>query len=118
MARSLRKTAYATSLDLSEIGRLLHDLERGLAQLAAFVSANAREASSGVPERISETLSDISERVRTSLRHNARTVGGEASRMGTTVWHRIEDEVAHRPLVALAIAAGIGFLIGALNRRE
>jgi ElaB/YqjD/DUF883 family membrane-anchored ribosome-binding protein len=25
--------------------------------------------------------------------------------------------VVHRPLAALAIAAGIGFLIGALNRR-
>jgi ElaB/YqjD/DUF883 family membrane-anchored ribosome-binding protein len=117
MARSLRKTGYATSLDVGEIARLLHDVEGRLAQLGAFVSANAREASSAVPDRISEALSDVSERIRTTVRHNARSVGEEATRMGTGVWHKVGNEVVDRPLLALAVAAGIGFLIGALNRR-
>lgn len=117
MARSLRKSGYTTPLDISEVGRLLHELEGRLGQLAAFISANAREASGTVPDRISDAWSDVSERVRTSLRHNARGVGAEASRIGTGVWHTIEDEVVNRPLLALAIAAGIGFVIGALNRR-
>jgi ElaB/YqjD/DUF883 family membrane-anchored ribosome-binding protein len=117
MARSLRKAGYATSLDIGDIGRLLSDLEERLAQLAAFVAANAREASSSVPDRVSGTLVDISERFGKTFRHNARSIGQEATRVGTGVWHKLEDEVTHRPLLALAIAAGIGFLLGALNRR-
>jgi ElaB/YqjD/DUF883 family membrane-anchored ribosome-binding protein len=113
MARGLRKTAYAPSLDAGEIGRLLYDLERAIAQLAA----NAREASGAVPDRISETLSDLSHRVGASIRHNARSVSEEATRMGTGAWQRIEHEMIHRPLLVIAIAAGIGFVIGALNRR-
>ena len=117
MARSLRRAASAASLDLGDISRLIGDLERGLGQLAAIVSANARHATETVPDRMSDVLSDISDRLH-ALRFNARTVGGEAARVGTNVWHRIEDEVVERPVLALAVAVGIGFLIGALNRRD
>jgi len=116
MARSSRKGA-AASLDLSDISRVISDLERGLGQLGAFVSANARHATETVPNRMSDVLSDISERLQ-GLRFNARTVGGEAARAGTNVWHRIENEVVERPVLALAVAVGIGFLIGALNKRD
>jgi ElaB/YqjD/DUF883 family membrane-anchored ribosome-binding protein len=117
MARFLRRSASATSLDAGEVGQLLQDLEQRLSQIAAFVTANTRQASNVVPDRVSEALSDVADRFRTSLRHNARFFGDEASRMGSTALHRVEHEVTHRPLVALAIAAGIGFMIGALNRR-
>jgi ElaB/YqjD/DUF883 family membrane-anchored ribosome-binding protein len=116
MARLLGRSAPTSSLDLSDIGRVLRDLERGVSQLAAFVSANAREAGSGLPDRFSDAWSDISDRMG-SIRHNALSVGEGASRMSSGALQRIENEIVHRPLVALAIAAGIGFLIGALNRR-
>jgi ElaB/YqjD/DUF883 family membrane-anchored ribosome-binding protein len=117
MALHLRRSGSAASLDVGEIGRLLHDLSGPLAQLAALVSANAREVGNAVPHRVSETLADISERVRTTVGERARNVGAEATRLGGGAWHKLEDEIVHRPFVALAIAAGIGFLIGALNRR-
>jgi ElaB/YqjD/DUF883 family membrane-anchored ribosome-binding protein len=117
MARSSRRGALATSLDFGDISRVLGDLERGLSQLAALVSANARHAKESVPDRMSDVLSDISERLH-ALRFNARTVGGEAARVGTNVWHRVEDEVVERPVLALAVAVGIGFLIGALAKRD
>jgi ElaB/YqjD/DUF883 family membrane-anchored ribosome-binding protein len=37
--------------------------------------------------------------------------------MGGDALRRIEDEIGHRPLLTLAIAAGIGFLAGMANRR-
>jgi ElaB/YqjD/DUF883 family membrane-anchored ribosome-binding protein len=114
----LSRTRHATSFDVSEIGPLLRDLERVLTRLAGFVSANAREARGAIPDRISEAWSDVSDRLRSTVRTNARDMGEEAARMGQGLWHRIEDEVVHRPLVALAIAAGIGFVIGALNHRR
>jgi len=120
MARTLRRSASTASLDLSELGRLLQDLEQRMSQVAAYASANARQAGSTVPDRLADALSDVSDRIRQSLpglRQNARYVGEEATRLGNTAWHRVEDEVVHRPFVALAIAAAIGFMIGALNRR-
>ena len=113
----LSRRNEATSFDLGEIGRVLRDLEARLGEIAAFVSASAREAGGAVPDRVSGALSDASELMRTSLRRNVRSIGGQATRMGTHAWHEIEDGIVRRPIVALAIAAGIGFLIGALNRR-
>ena len=117
MGRSLRRSEVASVLDTREIGRVLQDLEQRVSQLAAFVAANAKQASGAVPDRVSEAWNDVADRLRTGLRQNARTVGKEATRVGSSVWHRLEDEVVERPLVALAIAAAIGFAIGAINRR-
>jgi ElaB/YqjD/DUF883 family membrane-anchored ribosome-binding protein len=117
MARLLRKPAPTTSLDLSEIGRLLLDLERGVSQLSTFMSGRVREVGSTIPDRLSDTLADITDRLRTTIRDN-RNVGEEAVRMGQGALHRLEQEVVQRPLVALAVAAGIGFVIGALNNRS
>jgi len=113
MARGLYKQGAAASFDIGEVGRLLNDLAGPLARLAALVSANARAASNAVPDRLSEALSDIG----VSFRDSALNMGGEATRLSRTTLRRVEDEVSHRPFVALAIAVGIGFLIGALNRR-
>ena len=111
MARSTSRSAAWPDSD--EIVRIMRDLAGPLAQLAAYVSAGARDARYSMPERISETLTDIG----TTVGHGARSVGDQATRVGRTALVRVEDEVTHRPLLALAIAAGIGFLIGAMNRR-
>jgi ElaB/YqjD/DUF883 family membrane-anchored ribosome-binding protein len=117
MARSSQMSRSATSRDIAQIGRLLRDLEGQLTHLAKSVAADARDASSNVPDMISDAFSGLSERLGTIVQSNARSVGEEAMRAGTGAWRKVEDEVVNRPLTALAIAAGIGFLIGALNRR-
>jgi ElaB/YqjD/DUF883 family membrane-anchored ribosome-binding protein len=117
MARSSAMARSATSRDIAQIGKLLRDLEGQLGHLAKSVAADARDAGSNVPDMITRVLSDMSERFRTTVHDRALSVGEEAARVGTGAWRRIEDEVVNRPLTALAIAAGIGFLIGALNRR-
>jgi ElaB/YqjD/DUF883 family membrane-anchored ribosome-binding protein len=115
-------------MDWSEIGRLLLDLERGLSQLSTFTSGRVREVGSSIPgrvrdvgsaipDRLSDTLADISDRLRVMMRDH-RHVGEEAVRMSRGALNRIEREVVERPLAALAVAAGIGFLIGALSRRH
>jgi ElaB/YqjD/DUF883 family membrane-anchored ribosome-binding protein len=117
MARSSALSRSATSRDIAQIGKLLHDLEGHLAHLAKSVAADAREVGSNVPDLISDAFSEISDRFRTTIQSSTRNVSAEAARVGSGAWHRVEDEVANHPLTALAIAAGIGFLIGALNRR-
>src|SRR5262245_19316121 len=117
---SFRRSARTTSLDMSDIGQIVNDLQRGLAQLGALIAANAREAGSAVPDRLSavvpdglsDRLSDLSQRLGTTLRSNARSVSDEATRVGAGAWHKLEDEMTHRPMLVIAIAAGIGFMLG------
>jgi ElaB/YqjD/DUF883 family membrane-anchored ribosome-binding protein len=104
------------SYDVAEIGHLLRELERLFAQLGRSAASDAKHARTAIPDALSETWSDLSDRVGTALQDRAHLVQG-ASRAGTLAWQRFEREVTDRPLVALAIAAGIGFLIGAINRR-
>jgi ElaB/YqjD/DUF883 family membrane-anchored ribosome-binding protein len=113
LMRSNKRQGYAN--ELAEIGRLLRDLERNLEQLGRSAVSNARHAQSTVPDAVSETWSELSDRVSSALQGHA--LGKEATRVGAQAWRRLEREVGYRPLVALAIAAGMGFLIGALNRR-
>jgi ElaB/YqjD/DUF883 family membrane-anchored ribosome-binding protein len=103
--------------ELAEIGRLLHDLQAHLEHLGRSAASETRRARSALPETISDTWSDLSDRVSAALQDHASLVGKEATRAGGKAWRRIEHEMSTRPLTALAIAAGIGFLIGAMNRR-
>jgi ElaB/YqjD/DUF883 family membrane-anchored ribosome-binding protein len=112
LMRSSKPQGYAN--ELAEIGRLLRDLERNLEQLGRSAVSSARQAQNTVPDAISETWSELSERVSLALQG---PFGKEATRAGARAWQKLEREVGHRPLIALAVAAGIGFLIGALNRR-
>ena len=47
----------------------------------------------------------------------ATRFGGDALKMGGDALRRLEDEVEHRPLAMLAVAAGLGLLIGMMTRR-
>ncbi|MGH6739988.1 MAG: hypothetical protein ACREDY_13330 [Bradyrhizobium sp.] len=115
-----------------EIGRLLHDLETRVGRLntltrktASQAANGAKDAANGASEYVSETLSDAADRLRDSaseaierVQHGASAMSDEASRVGNDALHRLEDEIGNRPLLTLAIAAGIGFLAGMAGRRH
>jgi ElaB/YqjD/DUF883 family membrane-anchored ribosome-binding protein len=42
----------------------------------------------------------------------AARFGNEAAKFGNDALHRMASEVEHRPLVILAVAVGVGILIG------
>ena len=124
-----RKNGQTISEDLEElqreIGKLMEDLEtrvgrlneitrRGMKDAAAGASEYVAEKAAGAGEYVSEKIAEAGERVRGS----AHAVSDEAVRMGGDAIRRIEDEVGQRPLLTLAIAAGIGFLAGMANRRH
>ena len=75
---------------------------------------SAKDAADGATEFVSDTVTDAADRVR----NGANAVSDEASRLGGDAIRRIEDEVGQRPLLTLAIAAGIGFLAGMAGRRH
>lgn len=112
------RAAKATAAEeIAAIEELMSDLEKRLRRLSAVARNEASGASSEVGDFVSETLERIMSRVRDSAAGVTQTVADEASRVGTDAFKKLADEVEHRPLMMLAIAGGIGFLIGLASRR-
>jgi ElaB/YqjD/DUF883 family membrane-anchored ribosome-binding protein len=97
-----------------EIGQLMHDIEARVGKLNALARRSAKDAAHDASEYVSDTVSEAADRVR----NGAHAVSDEAVRLGGDALKRIEEEVGHRPLLTLAIAAGIGFLAGMAGRRH
>jgi ElaB/YqjD/DUF883 family membrane-anchored ribosome-binding protein len=97
-----------------EIGQLMHDIEARVGRLQALAKRSAKDAADNASEFVSDTVSDAADR----MRNGAHSVSDEASRLSGDAIKRIEDEIGQRPLLTLAIAAGIGFLAGMAGRRH
>ena len=95
-----------------EIGQLMGDLETRLDRLNSL----AKRESKDVSDEISDFVADISDRVTDRARDGARAVGNEATQLGGDALRKIMAEVDNRPLLTLAIAAGIGFIAGIARR--
>jgi ElaB/YqjD/DUF883 family membrane-anchored ribosome-binding protein len=112
-----RKNSSSTT-DIAEIEReiaqLMRDLETRVGRLNTLTRRGASNVASEAGDFLSETMSQTAER----LRNGAHAVTDEAARYGSDALRRIEDEVEQRPLLTLAIAAGIGFLAGMAGRRH
>ena len=111
------RSTKSTAEDLFAIEELVGDLEKRLRRLNSTVKREATGATSDVSDFVNETLSDVSDRLRESVRGLAQSVSEEAVRTGADALNRIAKEVDHRPFALLAAAAGIGFLLGLAIRR-
>ena len=114
MARKTRNTSEDIAEIEREIAGLMRDLENRVGRLNTLSRKGASHVASEASDYVSETLSETAER----LRNGAHAVTDEAARFGSDALRKIEDEVEQRPLLTLAIAAGIGFLAGMAGRRS
>jgi hypothetical protein len=79
------------------------------------------EATDRVSEALVSALGDLVDRFRGSGRSisgEAARFGYEAGKFGNDALRRVAAEVEQRPLVTLAIAVGVGLLIGMAARRN
>ena len=126
MARKGSSTASSDIVEIErEIGQLMRDLETRVGRLNELTRRTAQHAANGASDFVSDTLSDATERLREGateaterVRNGASAVSDEASRLGRDALNRLEVEIGQRPLLTLAIAAGIGFLAGVAGRRH
>jgi ElaB/YqjD/DUF883 family membrane-anchored ribosome-binding protein len=112
-----RAAKSAAAEEIAAIEDLMTDLEKRLRRLSGTARAEASGASEEVGDFVSEALERIKERVRDSAAGVTEKVADEASRLSSDAFKKLTDEVEHRPLLMLAVAAGIGFLVGLANRR-
>ncbi len=107
----------------------LHAIERELAALGRKAgrraSANASAAGDLITDTVAPILNDIADRFWRGQRaatEGAADLGGRAVRMGGRVGSdaldRIASQAKQRPLLTLAVAIGVGVLIGAAGRRS
>jgi ElaB/YqjD/DUF883 family membrane-anchored ribosome-binding protein len=95
-----------------EIGELMHDIEMRVGKLNALARRSAKAAAGETTNFLSDAMADAADRTR------AGAMSDEAARLGGNALRRIENQVGHRPLLTLAVAAGIGFLAGMAGRRQ
>jgi hypothetical protein len=107
---------------LSAIEKELGALGKSAGRRASSGFANAGEQ---ISEAIGPILSDLAGRFRRGQRvavDEAASFGNEAvrfgARSGTDALDRIAGQARQRPLFTLAVAVGIGILIGAVSRRD
>ena len=109
----------AISSEVGDIERRLQVLQRGLEKLGARSSSNARDSADGLSEAVASALSSWADRFRqgtNSLGDQSVAFGKDAARYGTAALSQISKETEQRPLVAIAVALGVGFLIGIATR--
>jgi hypothetical protein len=114
---------------LAAIAGHLRAIEKDLAILGRRAGQGASDRASAASDQIADVLgpilSDIGDRFRRGQRvavDEVATLGNDAVRfgakMGNDALERIADQAKQRPLVTLAVAIGIGVLIGFAGRRD
>ena len=116
-----RSSAFATNVSAIE-GRLRaleNELERIGRTAGRHTAAGMSAAGDHVGDAIVSAVTEIVDRFRSGRRvagDEAMRFGNEAAKFGAKVGNdalqRVASEVEHRPLVTLAVAIGVGVLIG------
>jgi ElaB/YqjD/DUF883 family membrane-anchored ribosome-binding protein len=105
----------AVSADIANVEQRLRALERRLEAIGSRSAAGATQAVDHVGEVIGSTVSSVAEALRGragSMGNDVAKLGGEAAKLGDRALRRLADEVEHRPLITLAVAVGVGILVG------
>jgi ElaB/YqjD/DUF883 family membrane-anchored ribosome-binding protein len=116
-----RSSAFDRNISALE-GRL-HALENEIEKLGRSAgrraSAGVSAAGDHVGDAIASAVTEIVDRFRSGRRlagDEAMRFGNEAAKlgakMGNDALRRMATEVEHRPLITLAVAVGVGILIG------
>lgn len=118
LARARAAMSDAVTPDLadmrSEMRQLMSDLEDRIGRLNALTRRGAGHAVDGVNDLVYGALDSVTGRVR----ENARAVSADAAKFGNQALREVGAQIDKRPLLTLAIAAGIGFIAGLARRQD
>ena len=118
----LGRSGYSRAIaaNVGEVERRLRSVERRLERAGGRASASAAHTADHVGETIASALSSMADRFRggaSTVGDEAAKFGSEAAKLGNDALRRLSKEVEHRPLVTLAVAVGVGVLVGLISRR-
>ena len=106
----LGQSGYSRAMlpNVRDIERRLRSLEQQLERVGDRTSGSTAEIAERVGAAIAPVLSSIADQ----FRGGAYSMGDEAAKLGNDVLRRLSNEIEHRPLVTLAVAVGLGILVG------
>ena len=110
----LGQSGYSRAMlpDVRKIERRLRSLEQQLERVGGRTSASTAEVAERAGAAIAPVLSSIADR----FRGGTHSMSDEAAKLGNDALRRLSNEVEHRPLVTLAVAVGVGILVGLASR--
>jgi ElaB/YqjD/DUF883 family membrane-anchored ribosome-binding protein len=118
------RPSSASAAIYADVEQRMRGLEKQLDRLSTMMgrtSAGMTRSAGDFGEAVVTALGEVADR----FRHRARNVGDDAAHFGTEAakfgndaLRRLSSEVEHRPLLTLAIAVGVGFLVGMAARHD
>ena len=82
------------------------------------MTSTSPERATAPTKRVRIDALSIDARARVALSDEAVKLGNEAAKLGNDALRRLSREVEHRPLVTLAVAVGVGILVGLISQRR
>lgn len=118
LARARKVMTQAVTPDIAdmqaEVRQLMSDLEDRIERLNLLTKRGAGHAVDGVNDLVYGAVSGATDRVR----DNAQSVTDDVTKMGSQAMRDVAAQIDKRPLLTLAIAAGIGFIAGLARRQD
>ena len=111
-----RSKSHAVSDEVAQIEEQIADLQDKLQGLNASAQRRAARGPGDVNEFVTEAIETIIDRVRDKTGIVPDEIAARATKAGSAAFERMVEEVEHYPLATLAVAAGIGFLLGSARR--
>jgi ElaB/YqjD/DUF883 family membrane-anchored ribosome-binding protein len=110
MARDVGKAASSQSKDIQgDLATLRDDVSQLASQVTDIVSARGGAAWRSAKANVEGVVSDVQDKGLEAV--------GAAREVSDTMISVIDESIEKRPYTTLAVAAGIGFLVGAAWRR-
>jgi ElaB/YqjD/DUF883 family membrane-anchored ribosome-binding protein len=111
-----KRSKSSKAAEIARIEGLIDDLENRLRRLNNSAHQEAAGATQDVNQFVSDAVEGIMERVRDRANSFTEQAADTASKASIDAYKRVLDEAEQYPLATLAVAAGIGFLLGAARR--
>ena len=110
----LGQSGYSRTMlpNVREIERRLRSLEQQLERVGDRTSASTAE----VVERVGAAVTPVLSSIADWFRGGAHSMSDEAAKLGNDALRRLSNEVEHRPLITIAVAVGVGILVGLASR--
>lgn len=102
----------------AEVADMIASLDERIARLNRLTKQGASHAAESANDIVLNALSGLTGRATEQAQAGIASASDEVARFGSHAVNRFVREIDKRPLLTLAIAAGIGFIAGLARRPE
>ena len=102
----------------AELADMIASLDERIERLNGLTKQGAAHAASSANDIVLDALSGLTGRITGKAQAGVSSASDEVAKFGTQAVNRFVREIDKRPLLTLAIAAGIGFIAGLARRPE